>query len=107
MAQIEPAQDISLNHGESFAGPVLQIFLDLRAIEPLKQQPGGVAQVEEGAAMLVDKIPPIRADLESQAFDGTRGCNGNQHSLIPQWVMKFGPENMIIILSSLTASRIY
>src|SRR5262249_40627527 len=74
MACAESTEDISLDNGEPLTGPVFQVLLDFLAIEPLKQQPGGIAQVEEGLAVLIDKVTPIRADLEFQALDRTLGC---------------------------------
>src|ERR1700686_5360596 len=69
MAFVEPPDDIGLDDGKTFPGSILQILLYFLVIESLEQQPGCIAQVEEGFVSLVDKVTTIRADLEFQVFD--------------------------------------
>ena len=38
-------------------------------IQPLEEQPAGVAKVEERLAVLIDEVAPVRADLEPHALD--------------------------------------
>ncbi len=74
MACAEPAEDIRLDDGEPLAGPVLQVLLDFLAVESLKEQPGGVAEVEEGFAVLIDEIATVAAGLQLHLLDGPGGC---------------------------------
>src|SRR5262249_3204912 len=71
MLLAHPANDVSLNDGKSLGGPVLQILVHLLAVQPLKQQPGGVAQVEERLAVLIHEVAAIRADLQLHVLDRT------------------------------------
>src|SRR5262245_25876401 len=73
MLFVESTQDIGLDDREPLAGPVLEIVIDFLLIEPLEEQPGGITQVEEGLAVLIHEVAPVRADLESQVFDRALG----------------------------------
>src|SRR5262249_7036075 len=68
MLRVQPPKNIRLDDGEPLTGPVLQVLLDLRAVQALKQQPGGVAQVEEGFAVLILQVASVRADVELGVF---------------------------------------
>src|SRR5579864_1080973 len=70
MAWPEAADDIRLDDGEPLASPVVQILLNFLAVEALKKQPGGVAEVEERFAVLIDEEPTVGADLQLHSFDG-------------------------------------
>ena len=69
MALAEAADDVGLDDRESLGDAVLQVLINLVVIEPLKEQPAGVGEVEERLAVLIDEVAPVRADLESQVLD--------------------------------------
>src|SRR5712691_7774507 len=73
MAFVEPPDDIGLDDSKTFPGSILQILLYFLVIESFEQQPGCIAQVEEGFVALVDEVTPIWADLEFQVFDRMLG----------------------------------
>src|SRR5262249_1475975 len=79
MALAKPPEDIRLDHGEPLAGPVLQVLFDLLVIKPLKYQPGGIAEVEEGRSGVVCEIAPVgtnanRAHVVSSSRHPKTGC---------------------------------
>ena len=49
-------QCYSLNHGETFLGAVLKIFIGLFTGEPMKELPGRVGQIKEGLVVFVCQI---------------------------------------------------
>ena len=52
--------------------PVFEILVQFLAIEPLEEQPAGVAEVEERLALLVNQVASVGADLQSEVPDRTR-----------------------------------
>ena len=59
---------------------VLEITLGLLALEAVEQLPGGIAQVEEGRAVLLDEEAFVLADFEfwqRRAVDGE--CGGTEN----------------------------
>src|SRR5579871_4352618 len=71
MTNVQATENIGLEDGEPLIGPIFQVLSQFLVIEPLKYQPGRIAQVKEGLAVLIDKVSTIGADLESQVFDRT------------------------------------
>ena len=70
----QSAQHIRLDDREALGGAVFQILVHFLAIEPLKEQPARVAEVEERLAVLIDEVSPVRADPEFEVLDGVAGC---------------------------------
>jgi hypothetical protein len=69
MTLAQTPDDVGLDHRESFGHAVFQVLIKLVAIEPLKEQPAGICKVQERLAVLVYKVTPVWADLESQVLD--------------------------------------
>jgi hypothetical protein len=53
--------------------PVLEVLLDFLAVEPLKEKPARVPEVEEGLAVLLDEVAAVAADLQLHPLDGPGG----------------------------------
>jgi hypothetical protein len=73
VAPAEAPDDVGLDDGEALAGAVLQVLLDLLAVQPLAEQPARVAQVEERLAVLVDEMAAVGANLRPHPLDGPGG----------------------------------
>src|SRR5207244_1795186 len=78
MFHAEPADDIGLDDSEPFAGAVLEIVVGFLRIESLKQEPGGVAEIEKRLAGLIDEGSAIGTDLQLEALDGGRRFAGGR-----------------------------
>jgi hypothetical protein len=53
-----------LDNGEPDPGPIPQVEIGLRAVEPLGQLPASVVEVEEGAPVRPDQMPRTSAHLK-------------------------------------------
>ncbi len=53
-----------LDDREALAGALVQIPIGVFAVEPMKQLPGGITQVEEGRAVFLHQEALVLADLE-------------------------------------------
>src|SRR5207247_7209273 len=100
----EPADDIGLDDGEPLGGTVPEIVVGFLRIEALKQEPGGVAEIEKRLAGLIDEVSAIGTDLELQALDGGLRFGGGRQRRSEQ-ARQRGKERQVERLHGRTPAR--